>query len=58
MPIKLYYTEKGYGTPLVMLHGNGENGGFFTSVYTAEYATYRKSIVEYETECAWMTGTR
>ena len=29
MPIKLYYTEKGYGTPLVMLHGNGENGGFF-----------------------------
>lgn len=31
---------------------------FFTSVYTAEYATYRKSIVEYETECAWMTGTR
>ena len=35
-----------------------ENGGFFSSVYTAEYATYRKSIVEYETECAWMTGTR
>lgn len=29
MPIKLYYTEKGYGTPLVLLHGNGENGGFF-----------------------------
>ena len=27
-------------------------------VYIAEYATYRKSIVEYETECAWMTGTR
>lgn len=29
MPIKLYYTEKGYGTPFVLLHGNGENGGFF-----------------------------
>lgn len=29
MPIKLYYTEKGYGTPLILLHGNGENGGFF-----------------------------
>lgn len=29
MPIKLFYTEKGDGTPLVMLHGNGENGGFF-----------------------------
>lgn len=29
MPIKLHYTEKGYGTPLILLHGNGENGGFF-----------------------------
>ena len=24
MPFGLYYTEKGFGTPLVLLHGNGE----------------------------------
>ena len=29
MDIKLYYQEKGKGTPLVMIHGNGEDGNYF-----------------------------
>ncbi len=27
--IKLYYTEKGSGEPLILLHGNGESGEYF-----------------------------
>jgi len=29
MDIKLHYIEKGQGMPLVLLHGNGENGKYF-----------------------------
>lgn len=29
MDIQLYYTEKGSGQPLILLHGNGESGGYF-----------------------------
>lgn len=29
MEIKLYYEEKGQGDPLILLHGNGEDGGYF-----------------------------
>lgn len=29
MDISLYYEEKGTGTPLILLHGNGENGDYF-----------------------------
>ena len=31
MDIKLSYTEKGKGEPLVLLHGNGENGESFSA---------------------------
>ena len=27
--MELYYEEKGKGTPLVLLHGNGENHEYF-----------------------------
>ena len=29
MDIRLHYTEKGTGEPLILLHGNGENSGYF-----------------------------
>lgn len=29
MDISLYYEEKGTGAPLILLHGNGENGEYF-----------------------------
>ena len=29
MDIKLHYTEKGSGAPLILLHGNGEDGTYF-----------------------------
>ena len=31
MDIKLHYTERGSGEPLILLHGNGEDGGYFSS---------------------------
>jgi len=31
MDIKLHYTERGSGEPLVLLHGNGEDSGYFAS---------------------------
>ena len=34
MDISLYYEEKGSGFPLIMLHGNGEEHGYF------EHQTY------------------
>ena len=42
MDISLYYTEQGEGPPLVMLHGNGENGGYFkeqTAYFKEHYRT-------------------
>ena len=30
MDIRLHYTERGAGEPLVLLHGNGESGNYFS----------------------------
>lgn len=35
MDIQLYYEEAGEGDPLILLHGNGENGAYF--VHQIEY---------------------
>lgn len=35
MDIQLYYKEAGEGEPLILLHGNGENSGYF--VHQIEY---------------------
>ena len=39
MDIRLYYAEKGQGEPLILLHGNGENGGYFKGQID-EFAKY------------------
>ena len=33
MDIKLHYAEAGAGEPIVFLHGNGENGGYFENQF-------------------------
>lgn len=29
MDIQLNYTEQGHGKPMILLHGNGEDGSYF-----------------------------
>ena len=46
MPFRLYYTEKGFGTPLVLLHGNGENGEYFKNQIDYFAKKYRVIAVD------------
>ena len=47
MDIKLSYTEKGKGEPLVLLHGNGENGRCFAA--QTEYFSYKYRVIAPDT---------
>ena len=47
MDIKLYYQEKGQGNPLILLHGNGENGGYF--VHQVEYFSKKYRVIAVDT---------
>ncbi|MDE5575869.1 MAG: alpha/beta hydrolase [Oscillospiraceae bacterium] len=47
MDIHLSCTEKGYGEPLVLLHGNGENGGYFA--HQLEYFSKRLRVIAVDT---------
>ena len=43
MDIKHFYMEKGHGDDLILLHGNGENGGYFQGqidVFSEQYHVY------------------
>ena len=43
MEIKHYFTEKGKGEPLILLHGNGENSEYFRGqidVFSKQYHVY------------------
>ena len=40
MDIQHFYIEKGQGEPLILLHGNGENSGYFKSQIDAFSACY------------------
>ena len=46
MKTELYYTEKGFGTPLVLLHGNGESGEYFKNQIDYFAQKYRVIAVD------------
>lgn len=43
MDITLNYIEKGTGTPLILLHGNGENLDYFTA--QTEYFSKKYRVI-------------
>lgn len=47
MDISLYYEEKGTGTPLILLHGNGENGDYFR--HQTEYFSKSYRVIAVDT---------
>lgn len=47
MSFSLHFTEKGYGTPLVLLHGNGEDSGCF--VNQLEYFSKEYRVIAVDT---------
>lgn len=47
MDIKLHYMEQGSGTPLILLHGNGEDGSYF--VHQIEYFKDRYRVIALDT---------
>ena len=47
MNIKLHYTERGTGTPLILLHGNGEDGSYF--VHQIEYFSKNRRVIAVDT---------
>lgn len=46
MDIQLYYKECGSGKPLILLHGNGENGEYFTNQIDYFSKSYRVIAVD------------
>lgn len=46
MDIKLSYTEKGKGEPLILLHGNGENSTYFVNQIDYFSKTYRVIAID------------
>lgn len=47
MDIQLAYTEKGQGKPLLLLHGNGEDGSYF--VHQIEYFARTRRVIALDT---------
>lgn len=46
MDIQLSYTEKGTGHPLILLHGNGEDGTYFSHQISCFSKTYRVIAID------------
>lgn len=46
MDIELYYTERGEGFPLILLHGNGGSSDYFAAQIEAFSATYRVIAID------------
>jgi len=47
MDIRLYYQERGEGVPLVLLHGNGEDGSYFSQ--QMEYFSRQYRVIAVDT---------
>lgn len=47
MDIKLHFIEKGSGYPLILLHGNGENSGYFE--HQTEFFSDRYRVIAVDT---------
>ena len=47
MDIQLHYTELGNGFPLILLHGNGENAGYF--VHQMDYFSKKYRVIAIDT---------
>ena len=47
MDIKLHYMECGTGAPLILLHGNGEDGSYF--VHQIEYFSKNRRVIAVDT---------
>lgn len=47
MDIKLHYAEKGQGEPLILLHGNGEDGTYFGS--QIDYFSKERRVIAVDT---------
>lgn len=47
MDIQLYYEERGCGEPLILLHGNGEDGSYF--VHQLNYFSRRYRVITMDT---------
>ncbi|MBR4350894.1 MAG: alpha/beta hydrolase [Bacilli bacterium] len=47
MDIKLYYEEKGKGIPLVLLHGNGDDGSYFK--HQVDYFSSKYRVITVDT---------
>lgn len=47
MDIKLHYTEKGTGKPLILLHGNGESGEYF--IHQLDYFSHQFRVIAVDT---------
>ena len=46
MEIKLHYQEKGEGEPMILLHGNGEEGSYFAHQMDYFGRNYRVIVVD------------
>ena len=46
MDIQLHYIEKGQGEPLILLHGNGEDGTYFTNQIEYFAKSYRVFAID------------
>lgn len=46
MSFKLHYTDYGFGTPLILLHGNGDNSGYFKNQIEHFSRLYRVIAVD------------